>query len=80
MPSDLDIAQAAKLEKIVDIAENYDIAPDESPAQKLIDIAEKEFKLSRLPIPEQYRDAVVQRLDTRSESEAGEETGKAHVH
>jgi len=45
----------------------YDIRPDESPAQILTDIAEKEFKLTRLDIPEPYRDAVVQRLDTRAE-------------
>jgi homocitrate synthase len=45
----------------------YGIGPDESPAQILIDIAEKEFKLSRLEIPEPYRDIVMQRLDTRLE-------------
>jgi homocitrate synthase len=43
----------------------YDISPDESPAQVLIDIAEKEFNLKRLDIPEPYRDTIVQRLDTR---------------
>jgi homocitrate synthase len=45
----------------------YDINPDESPAQILMGIAEKEFKLSRLDIPEPYRDAVVQRLDAQSD-------------
>jgi homocitrate synthase len=45
----------------------YDISPDESPAQILVDLAEKEFELSRLDIPEPYRDAVVQRLDGRPE-------------
>lgn len=45
----------------------YSIGPDESPAQILIDIAEKEFKLSRLEIPEPYRDTVVQRLDAQPE-------------
>jgi homocitrate synthase len=45
----------------------YGIGPDESPAEILIDIAEKEFELSRLKIPEPYRDTVVQRLDTRPE-------------
>jgi len=48
----------------------YSIGPDESPAQILIDIAEKEFKLSRLEIPEPYRDTVVQRLDARMERPA----------
>lgn len=45
----------------------YDIGPDESPAQVLIEIAEKEFGLSRLEIPEPYRSSVVQRLDVRVE-------------
>lgn len=45
----------------------YDVSPDESPAQILVDLAEKEFELSRLDIPEPYRDAVVQRLDARPE-------------
>ncbi len=45
----------------------YDIGPDESPAEILIGIAEKEFGLSRLEIPEPYRSSVVQRLDVRIE-------------
>ena len=45
----------------------YHIGPDESPAQILTDIAANEFRLSRLEIPEPYRDAVVQRLDGRAE-------------
>lgn len=45
----------------------YDIGPDESPAEVLIGIAEKEFGLSRLEIPEPYRSSVVQRLDVRIE-------------
>lgn len=49
----------------------YDIGPDASPAQLLIDISEQEFRLSRLDIPEPYRDAVVQRLDGRPESPEG---------
>jgi homocitrate synthase len=43
----------------------YSIGPDESPAQILMDIAEKEFELSRLEIPRPYRDVVVQRLDSQ---------------
>jgi homocitrate synthase len=43
----------------------YSIGPDESPAQILTDIAEKEFELSRLEIPSPYRDVVVQRLDSQ---------------
>lgn len=45
----------------------YEIGPDESPAEVLIGIAEKEFGLSRLEIPEPYRSSVVQRLDVRIE-------------
>jgi homocitrate synthase len=45
----------------------YDIGPNESPAQILVDVAEREFNLSRLDIPKPYRDAVVQRLDARPE-------------
>ncbi len=43
----------------------YGISPNESPGQVLIEIAEHEFKLSKLEIPAPYRDAVTQRLDTR---------------
>jgi homocitrate synthase len=50
------IAQAFK-------ARVYDIAPDESPAQILLGLAERQFGLTRLDIPAAYRDAVVQRLD-----------------
>lgn len=57
----------------------YNIRPDESPAQILIDVAEKEFRLSRLEIPEPYRDAVVQRLDSYSASERSEVPNGAHV-
>jgi homocitrate synthase len=45
----------------------YDIGPDESPGQVLMEIAEQEFGLSRLEIPEPYRSSVVQRLDVRVE-------------
>jgi homocitrate synthase len=41
----------------------YGIDSDQSPAHILVDIAEKEFGLSRLEIPEPYRDTVVQRLN-----------------
>jgi homocitrate synthase len=45
----------------------YTMSPNESPAQILIHIAEKEFKLRRLEIPEPYRRGVLQRLDVRPE-------------
>lgn len=50
----------------------YELAPDISPEQVLISIAEKEFGLARLALPESARVQIVQRLDsttpTRSES------------
>jgi homocitrate synthase len=45
----------------------YTMSPNESPAQILIHIAEEEFKLRRLEIPEPYREVVLQRLDGRPE-------------
>ncbi len=50
----------------------YDIGPDESPSQILIDIADKELHLQKLDIPEPFRDAVVQRLDSRARVELAE--------
>jgi homocitrate synthase len=57
----------------------YGIGPGESPAQILTDIAEREFKLRRLEIPEPYRTFIVQRLDTRAESEGLEAEHGIHV-
>jgi homocitrate synthase len=45
----------------------YTMSPDESPAQILMHIAEKDFKLRQLEIPEAYREVVLQRLDGRPE-------------
>jgi homocitrate synthase len=64
---EIDRATAKEIAKVFK-ARIYDIGPDESPAQVVIDIAEKEFKLTRLDIPEPYRDAVVQHLDLHPES------------
>jgi len=63
---EIDRATAKEIARVFK-ARVYDIGPDESPAQVVIDIAEREFKLGRLDIPEPYRDAVVQRLDAQSE-------------
>jgi homocitrate synthase len=41
----------------------YDIQPDESPAEVLVELAEREFGLERRDIPAPYQDAVVQRFD-----------------
>ena len=62
----VDEATAKEIAKVFK-ARVYDICADESPAQVLIDIAEKEFQLRRLEIPEPYRDIVVQRLDAKPE-------------
>jgi homocitrate synthase len=64
---EIDRATAKEIAKVFK-ARVYDIGPDESPAQIVMDIAEKEFKLTRLDIPEPYRDAVVQHLDPQPES------------
>ena len=50
----------------------YGIGPDVLPSQVLIDIADEEFKLRKLDIPEPYRDAVVQRLDSHRARELAE--------
>jgi len=42
----------------------YQLAPDVSPEQVLIDIAEKEFGLARLELPKTTRGQIVQRLDS----------------
>ncbi|MEW5957244.1 MAG: pyruvate carboxyltransferase [Chloroflexota bacterium] len=42
----------------------YQMGPTDSPAEILIDIAENEFGLSHLAIPEPVRDKIVQRWDT----------------
>jgi homocitrate synthase len=42
----------------------YQLAPDVSPEQVLINIAEKEFGLARLELPETARAQIVQRLDS----------------
>jgi len=44
----------------------YQLAPDVSPEQVLINIAEKEFGLVRLELPESARAQIVQRLDAPS--------------
>jgi homocitrate synthase len=42
----------------------YELAPDISPEQVLVEIAEKEFGLARLQLPEAARSQLVQRLDS----------------
>ncbi len=47
----------------------YGIGEEESPAEVLCEIAENEFGLERLVIPEPYRDAVVQRMTGTTNSD-----------
>ncbi len=44
----------------------YELTPDVSPEQVLVDIAEKEFGLARLALPEAARTQIIQRLDSPS--------------
>ncbi len=41
----------------------YNIGPQDSPAEILVDIAENEFGLSRIAIPERFKDNILQRMD-----------------
>ncbi len=45
----------------------YNIGPQDSPAEILVDIAENEFGLSRIAIPQRFRDNLLQRMDEESE-------------
>jgi homocitrate synthase len=42
----------------------YNLGPADSPAAVLVDIAENEFGLSRIAIPERFKDNLLQRMDT----------------
>jgi len=44
----------------------YNIGPNDSPTEILIDIAENEFGLNHLAIPERVKDNILQRLDETS--------------
>lgn len=46
----------------------YQLAPDVSPEQVLIQIAEREFGLARLELPETARTQIIQRLDSANSS------------
>ena len=60
-------------------ARAYDLGPDVSAGQALVDIAEREFNLRRLDIPEPYRDSVTQRLDMRQPGETLETLNGTHI-
>ncbi|RME76081.1 MAG: hypothetical protein D6784_06610, partial [Chloroflexi bacterium] len=50
----------------------YDMGPNDSPAEILVDIAENEFGLTRLTVPERVRDNIVQRWDEISRPQTAE--------
>ena len=58
----LDEATAKEITKVFK-ERVYQLAPDVSPEQVLINIAEKEFGLAKLELPESARAQIVQRLD-----------------
>lgn len=45
----------------------YNLGSEESPAKILIDIAENEFGLSRISVPERFKDNIVQLMDEQTE-------------
>ncbi|MDH3674045.1 MAG: LeuA family protein [Anaerolineae bacterium] len=48
----------------------YNLGPQDSPAEILLDIAENEFGLSRTAVPERFKDNIVQRLDVDEPADA----------
>lgn len=51
----------------------YNLGPNDSPTEILIDIAENEFGLSHLALPERVKDNIVQRMDEHSTEADGAE-------
>lgn len=49
----------------------YNIGPNDSPTEILIDIAENQFGLSHISVPERFKDNILQRLDADQQAEAG---------
>lgn len=47
----------------------YNLGPNDSPTEILIDIAENQFGLSHITVPERVKDNILQRLDERQQSE-----------
>lgn len=47
----------------------YNIGPNDSPTEILIDIADNQFGLSHITVPERFKDNILQRLDADQEAE-----------
>jgi homocitrate synthase len=45
----------------------YNIGPNDSPTEILIDIADNQFGLSHITVPERFKDNILQRLDADQE-------------
>ena len=52
----------------------YNLGPEDSPAAILVDIAENEFGLSRIAIPERFKDNLLQRMDAENPEEGSTPT------
>jgi homocitrate synthase len=50
----------------------YNIGPNDSPTAILIDIAENEFGLSRISVPERFKGHILQRMDEQEHAESEE--------
>ena len=50
----------------------YNLGPNDSPAAILIDIAENEFGLSRIAVPERFKDNILQRMDVEQQQPPSE--------
>jgi homocitrate synthase len=58
----------------------YNIGPEDSPTEILIDIAENEFGLSHLTVPERVKDNILQRMDEQSQPKVVETERKTEIY
>ncbi|NJN92888.1 MAG: pyruvate carboxyltransferase [Anaerolineales bacterium] len=54
----------------------YNIGPNDSPTEILIEIAENQFGLSHITVPERFKDNILQRLDADQQAEIAETYGR----
>jgi homocitrate synthase len=58
----------------------YNIGPQDAPTAILIDIAENQFGLSHITIPERFKDNILQRMDSdEAAKQEGDEAGREQV-
>jgi homocitrate synthase len=60
----------------------YNLGPNDSPTEILINIAENEFGLSHLSIPERFKDNILQRMDSdeTGQRKEGEKVSESTPH